>query len=80
LRNNGIITIEKYKIKNIPEKYKSIVVIDEKTKPIMPNNFSICNVKNLDYIQFCKKMNDKKYQYKVLIKSTDLQNELNNFY
>jgi hypothetical protein len=48
-------------------------------KPIMPTNFSICNVKNIDYIQFCKKIDDKKYQYKTKINSYDLQDELNNF-
>ena len=48
-------------------------------KPIMPTNFSICNVKNIDYIQFCKRIDDKKYQYKTKINSYDLQDELNNF-
>lgn len=75
----GNIFIEKYKIKNIPDKYKSLVTVDINTKPIMPNNFSICSVNNVDYIQFCKKINNKKYQYKTLIKSNEIQTELDNF-
>ena len=48
-------------------------------KPIMPSNFSICNVNNVEYIQFCKKNNSVKQQYKTKINSYDLQSELNNF-
>jgi hypothetical protein len=48
-------------------------------KPIMPQNFSICNVNNIDYIQFCKKINGTKYQYKTKINSYDLNTELNEF-
>ena len=49
------------------------------TKPIMPANFSICSVNNIDYIQFCKKINNKRYQYKTKINSYDLNVELDNF-
>ena len=49
------------------------------TKPIMPPNFSICNINNIDYIQFCKKIDDKRYQYKVKINSYNLNDELNTF-
>ena len=48
-------------------------------KPSMPANFSICNVNSIDYIQFCKKINDKRYQYKTKINSYDLNLELNHF-
>jgi hypothetical protein len=48
-------------------------------KPIMPQNFSICNVNSIDYIQFCKLINEKRCQYKVKINSYDLQLELNKF-
>ena len=45
----------------------------------MPQHFSICNVNNVDYIQFCKKINGTKYQYKTKINSYDLNTELNEF-
>jgi len=53
--------------------------LKENNKPIFPNNFSICNVHGIDYIQFSKKINDKKVSYKKVIKSYDLQKELDNF-
>jgi hypothetical protein len=67
-----------YIIPNIPTN----TIINENNKilkPLMPTNFSICNVKGIDYIQFCKLINNKKYQYKTKITSYDLQTELNNF-
>lgn len=48
-------------------------------KPIMPTNFSICHVGGKDHIQFSKRINNKLYSYKTVIKSHDLQVELNNF-
>ena len=48
-------------------------------KPEMPKNFSICHVNGKDYIQFSKKINNKLYSYKAVIKSYDLPTELNNF-
>jgi len=45
----------------------------------MPNNFSICNINNIDYIQFSKTIDDKKKSYKTKIKSDDLQLEYLNF-
>ncbi len=48
-------------------------------KPTMPTNFSICNVNGKDHIQFSKKINDKLYSYKTVIKSHDLQKELDAF-
>ena len=72
-----------YTIQHIPDKYKTIIkepeVIQNDTKPDMPNNFSICCVNGTDYIQFCKKIDDKKHQYKTRINSYDLQSELNRF-
>jgi hypothetical protein len=75
--------IPNYTIQHIPEKYKNIIkqpeVIQNDTKPDRPNNFSICNVNGTDYIQFCKKIDNKKHQYKTRINSYDLQSELNRF-
>ena len=48
-------------------------------KPIMPANFSICSINSIDHIQFCKKINEKKYQYKTKINSYDLNLVLSNF-
>lgn len=64
---------------NNPEIINYIKTIKIDTKPNMPKNFSICNVNDTDYIQFCKKIDDKKYQYKTRINSHDIQSELNNF-
>ena len=72
--------IDNYIIPNIPSNINIIFNNNETNiKPIMPNNFSITTINNIDYIQFCKKINDKKYQYKVKINSYDIQNELNKF-
>ena len=49
------------------------------SKPVMPQNFSICNVNDVEYIQFCKKIDDKRFQYKTKINSYDLTQELNMF-
>ena len=65
-----------YIINNIPD---NIINNDKILKPIMPINFSICNVKSIDYIQFSKLINNKKCQYKTKITSYDLQDELNKF-
>lgn len=48
-------------------------------KPEMPKNFSICHVSGKDHIQFSKKINNKLYSYKSVIKSYDLQKELDLF-
>jgi hypothetical protein len=65
-----------YIINNIPT---NIINNTKILKPIMPTNFSICNVKGIDYIQFCKLIDNKKCQYKTKITSYDLQDELNKF-
>jgi len=49
------------------------------SKPVMPQNFSICSVNQVDYIQFNKKIDEKRFQYKTKINSYDLQIELENF-
>ena len=49
------------------------------SKPNMPCNFSITNVSNVDYIQFCKKIDGERIQYKTKINSYNLDLELNNF-
>jgi hypothetical protein len=58
---------------------KEITPITTIIKPTMPTNFSICSVNGTDYIQFCKKIDDKKLQYKTRINSYDLQSELNRY-
>ena len=78
--------INKYTITNpnIFDTNEHIIKIIESTstisnKPTMPKNFSICNVNDTDYIQFCKKIDDTRHQYKTRINSYNLQQELNDF-
>jgi hypothetical protein len=72
------LNIEKYTVKN-PYDFIDKIPLKENNKPVLPSSFSICNVTSKDYIQFTKKINDKKVSYKTVIKSYDLQNELDNF-
>jgi len=51
----------------------------QNTKPEMPKNFSICHITGKDHIQFSKRINNKLYSYKKVIKSYDLQKELDLF-
>jgi hypothetical protein len=72
------LNIESYKVKN-PFDFNDDTKLKEITRPEMPPNFCITNINLVDYIQFSKKINDKKVSYKKEIKSHDLQNELNIF-
>ena len=82
-----IVQFKKITLYNIPKEYTEIVKelnieqVDNtyKTKPVMPQNFSICNVNQVDYFQFNKKIDEKRFQYKTKINSYDLQIELENF-
>jgi hypothetical protein len=76
------LNIPPYTIPNILEKQSDKSVSKENLtiiKPVMPTNFSICRINDIDYIQFCKKIDDKKHQYKTKINSYDIQSELNRF-
>ena len=70
--------IQKYTVKN-PHDFIDSKPLKEKTRPIMPPNFCIANINSVDHIQFTKKINDKNVSYKVVIKSYDLQKELDTF-
>ena len=70
--------LDKYLIPNILSNL-NIINYSQSNKPIMPQNFSITTINNIDYIQFCKKINDKRYQYKIKITSYNLQKELEKF-
>jgi len=72
------LNIPKYIIQNSYD-FTDKTPLKENIKPNMPENFSICNINGIDYIQFSKKINDKKIQYKTSIKTYDLQDELNRF-
>ena len=72
------LNIEKYTVKNSYDFIDKIPLKDN-NKPVLPANFSICNVTSKDHIQFTKKINDKKVSYKTVIKSYNLQKELDNF-
>jgi len=70
-----------FKLKEVEKKEEQILNTEEKEipRPILPINYSICKVNDIDYIQFCKKIDNKKYQYKTKINSYDLEIEINNF-
>lgn len=82
-----IVQFEKSTLHNIPEEYTQIVKafntipVDNtgKSKPVMPQNFSICTVNQVDYIQFNKTIDEKRFQYKTKINSYDLDKELGSF-
>ncbi len=48
-------------------------------RPILPVNYSICKINDIEYIQFCKKIDNKKEQFRKKINSYDLQKEINDF-
>jgi len=72
------LNIEKYTVKN-PHDFIDKTQLKENNKPVLPRNFSIYNGAGKDYIQFSKKIDDKKVSYKTGIKSYDLQKELDTF-
>ena len=82
-----IVQFKKSTLCNIPKEYMEIVKpstteqVDNtgKAKPVMPQNFSICSVNQIDYIQFNKTIDEKRYQYKTKINSYDLDKELDQF-
>jgi hypothetical protein len=76
--NNSELKLDKYIIPNLP----IIKVFNESItvqKPKLPINFTITTVNTVDYIQFCKKIDGERIQYKTKINSYDLQSEMNNF-
>ena len=70
--------IEKYIVQN-PYDFTDKTLLKENNKPIMPSNFCIANINKIDHIQFTKKINDKNTSYKRVIKTYDLQKELDDF-
>ena len=72
------LNIKKYTVKN-PYDFIDKTQLKENNKPVLPRNFSIYNGVGKDYIQFSKKIDDKKVSYKTGIKSYDLQKELDTF-
>jgi len=70
--------INQYTVQN-PYNFIDNTQLKENNRPKLPSNFCITNINKVDYIQFSKKINDKKVCYKTNIKSYDLQKDLNNF-
>jgi hypothetical protein len=82
IADTKIINPELFKLPEIEieeEKEPPEIIIQDKKKPIMPVNFSICRVKDIDYIQFSKRIETTLYQYKTKINSYNIQLELNKF-
>ena len=71
--------IENYTIKNPYDFIDKTPLKEPNDKPLMPKNFSMCDVNNIRYIQFCKTINGKRLQYKTTLKSDNIQLELNKF-
>ncbi len=71
--------IDQYTVQNPYDFTDKTQLKETNTKPELPSNFCITNINSVDYIQFSKKINDKKVCYKTNIKSHDLQKELDNF-
>lgn len=76
---NKQLQLDNYIIPNISKDINLGIISNINTKPIMPNNFSIITVNNIEYIQFNKKINNKTIQYKTKINSYDIQSELNRY-
>lgn len=72
------LNIEKYIVKN-PYDFTDKKPLKEDNKPKLPDNFCICHLTGKDYIQFTKTIDGKKISYKKVIKSYDLQKELDIF-
>ena len=70
--------IEKYTVKN-PNDFTDKTQLKENNKPVLPDNFCICYVTGKDHIQFTKTIDAKKISYKKVIKSYNLQKELDTF-
>jgi hypothetical protein len=70
--------IDNYVVQN-PYDFKDKTELKPVNKRKLPTNFSICTVNGKEYIQFCKSIDGIKKQYKTVLKSTDLQSELNTF-
>lgn len=72
------LNIEKYTVKN-PHDFTDKTQLKENNKPVLPENFCICHVTGKDHIQFTKTIDGKKISYKKVIKSYNLQKELDTF-
>lgn len=72
------IHIENYTIKNPYDMINKSYLYDN-IKPELSCNFSVCNVHGIDYIQFCKKINNKNCSWKTKVDSNDLSDVLSRF-
>lgn len=68
-----------FKLKESEKKEEIQINNEHIPRPILPVNYSICKVNDIEYIQFCKKIDNKKEQFKRKINSYDLQKEISNF-
>ena len=71
------LNISKYTVKK-PCSFTNKTLFAE-PKPKLCDNFSVFTMKDKQYIQFNKKIDGKRYSYKSLIKSNDLQHEFDTF-
>ena len=73
------IKIPNYTVKNPYDFIDKTPLKEPNDKPSMPTNFSICTINNVKHIQFCKKIDGMRRQYKTTLKSYDIPKELNKF-
>lgn len=81
IENTNIINSNLFQLKE-KENNKDLdkeIIIEPRNKPILPINFSICNINCIDYFQYFKKINNEKYQFKSKINSYNLQDEFDIF-
>ena len=71
--------IQDYIIKNLYDFIDKTPLKKSDDKPSMPVNFSICTINGVKHIQFCKKIDGIRRQYKTTLKSDDIPKELNKF-
>ncbi len=76
-KNHPELNIPMYTIKNAYSFTNKTLFVEP--KPKLCDNFSVFTMKDKQYIQFNKKIDGKRYSYKTLIKSNDLQHEFDTF-
>ena len=73
------LNISKYTVKKPCSFIDKTLFAEDSKKPKLCDNFSVFTMKDKQYIQFNKKIDGKRYSYKSLIKSNDLQHEFDTF-
>jgi hypothetical protein len=73
------LNIQNYTVENPYDFTDKIRLVKPSKFPDLPRCFTVFNFEGKDYIQYNKKIDGKKYCFKRIIKSYDLQQELDNY-